>query len=139
MKKSVFDFAVDQWTTVRPVETTDLSGKTVVVVVGVNVDIQTASGSKSCELWQVDTREKQALQRNFSEHKRLDILAMNAVNPGFCYSDLRHNFIDKQGSRQLIYAGDNKDHTKGDFISGAEVVEPVDFVLSEEGMKIGRQ
>ena len=38
MKKSIFDFIVDQWTTVPPVENADLTGKTVMVV-GANAGI----------------------------------------------------------------------------------------------------
>jgi len=46
----------------------------------------------------------------------------------------------EQGSRQLIYAAiaerDNEDRMKGAYISGAAVVEPSDYVLSEEGVKM---
>ncbi|KIJ13031.1 hypothetical protein PAXINDRAFT_170916 [Paxillus involutus ATCC 200175] len=314
MKKSVFNFIVDQWSTIPSVETADLSGKTVVVV-GANVgigfeaakhlarmnpakliiacrseskgkaalaDIQTETGCQSCELWQVDLADfasvKSFAERFQRECQRLDILVMNAailarsyeatvdgwessiqvnhlstallsllllphmistgkkfgttsrlvvvssdvhywavikdevkessnllaklgskeystpeymraryydtkllnvffaralqahiqsttpltinaVNPGFCYSNLRRSFYEQpftnmimyvwekvlawtseQGSRQLIYAAvaerDNEDHMKGAFVSHAEVVEPSDFVLSEEGMKM---
>jgi len=84
-------------------------------------------------------------------------LTVNYVNPGFCYSSLRRDFYERgtwslyliekllaltpeQGSRQLIYAAiaerDNEDHMKGALISRAAVVEPSDFVLSEEGAKM---
>ncbi|KAF9241280.1 hypothetical protein BU15DRAFT_60905 [Melanogaster broomeanus] len=84
-------------------------------------------------------------------------LTVNSVNPGFCYSSLRRGFYEQrncglylmekllawtaeQGSRQLIYAAiadrDNEDHMKGAFISKAAVIEPSDFVLSEEGTKM---
>lgn len=38
MKKTLLDFVVDQWSTVPPVESMDLSGKTVVIV-GANAGI----------------------------------------------------------------------------------------------------
>ncbi|KAH7882551.1 hypothetical protein F5I97DRAFT_1906004 [Phlebopus sp. FC_14] len=83
-------------------------------------------------------------------------LTVNAVNPGFCYSQLRREmyasfwrnlfmslmekalaWTPEQGSRQLIYAAiaerDNEDHMKGAFVSKAEVAEPSDFVISDEG------
>ncbi|KAG8215354.1 hypothetical protein J3R82DRAFT_8951 [Butyriboletus roseoflavus] len=85
-------------------------------------------------------------------------LTVNSVNPGFCHSNLTRNirgvflivqmFIMKtllawtseQGSRQLVYAAiggrEDEDHMKGAFVSKAEVVEPSDFVLSEEGKKM---
>ncbi|KIJ64227.1 hypothetical protein HYDPIDRAFT_28664 [Hydnomerulius pinastri MD-312] len=86
-------------------------------------------------------------------------LTANAVNPGFCYSSLRREFYEKpltnmimcvweklmawtseQGSRQLVYAAiaerDKEDHMKGAFVSKAEVVEPSDFVLSEDGKRM---
>ena len=85
-------------------------------------------------------------------------LTVNAVNPGFCYSNIRNSFrgvlmtvanfvmetllawTSEQGSRQLVYSAigerDNEDHMKGAFVSKAKVVEPSDFVLSEEGQKM---
>ena len=81
-------------------------------------------------------------------------LAVNAVNPGFCYSNLRRSrgilesvinvimeiclaWTSEQGSRQLVYAAigerDEEDHMKGAYVSHAAVVEPSDFVISEEG------
>lgn len=82
-------------------------------------------------------------------------LTVNAVNPGYCYSNLRRNFqgvlmnlvnfimetclawTSEQGSRQLVYAAigerDNEDAIKGAYLSSAAVAEPSDFVISEEG------
>jgi len=81
-------------------------------------------------------------------------LAVNAVNPGFCYSNLRSSrsvlesiisvimekclaWTSEQGSRQLVYAAiggrDDEDRMKGAYVSHAAVVEPSDFVISEEG------
>ena len=49
-------------------------------------------------------------------------------------------WTSEQGSRQLVYSAigerDNEDHMKGAFVSKAKVVEPSDFVLSEEGQKM---
>ena len=131
MKKTFLSFVVDQWSTLPPVESADLSGKTVVVV-GANagigfeaathfarmdpaklivacrseskgkaavsgtfsrsllrlgtqlfIDIEAATGCKSCEPWKVDladfasvTSFAERLQR---ECDRLDILVMNAA------------------------------------------------------------
>lgn len=85
-------------------------------------------------------------------------LTVNAVNPGFCYSNLVRNIQDtlpsmmmavmrmllawtsEQGSRQLIYSAigerDNEDHMKGAYVNRAAVAEPSDFVMSEEGKKM---
>ena len=38
MKKTTFDFLADQWTTVPPVESADLTGKTIMVV-GANTNV----------------------------------------------------------------------------------------------------
>jgi hypothetical protein len=82
-------------------------------------------------------------------------LTVNAVNPGYCYSELRRNFsgirnvIDwvmektlalttEEGSRQLVYsavAGKEKD-MRGAYISCSEVVEASDYALSVEGGKV---
>ena len=46
-------------------------------------------------------------------------------------------WTSEQGSRQLVYAAiggrDDEDHMKGAYISHAAVVQPSDFVISEEG------
>ena len=82
-------------------------------------------------------------------------LTVNAVNPGLCYSNLRRDprgvlervfgvimetclaWTSEQGSRQLIYAAvgelDDEDHMKGAYVNHAAVVQPSDFVISEEG------
>ncbi|KAJ8692272.1 hypothetical protein PTI98_009600 [Pleurotus ostreatus] len=78
-----------------------------------------------------------------------------AVNPGFCYSDLRRDtrtlvirtlervlaFTAEEGSRQIVWAalnsraapGEKVDCMKGAFVSYMSVGEPSDFVLSDEG------
>lgn len=85
-------------------------------------------------------------------------LTVNAVNPGFCYSNLRRDprgllervfgvimekclaWTSEQGSRQLIYAAigelENEDHMKGAYVNHAAVVQPSDFVISEEGKAV---
>ena len=49
-------------------------------------------------------------------------------------------WTSEQGSRQLVYAAvgerDNEDRMKGAYISRASVVEPSDFVISEEGKEM---
>ncbi|KIJ64226.1 hypothetical protein HYDPIDRAFT_28663 [Hydnomerulius pinastri MD-312] len=85
-------------------------------------------------------------------------LTVESVNPGFCYSNLRgagittsleaiFNFLleklfawtSEQGARQLVWAAigeqGNEEKMKGAYISKAQVVEPSDFVMSEEGRK----
>jgi len=87
-------------------------------------------------------------------------LIINAVNPGLCVSGLRRNvplsgqiffwFLDlffswstERGSRQLIFAAlgdqDKQDEMKGAYISSSKVVEPSDYVISEEGAKVQKQ
>ena len=43
----------------------------------------------------------------------------------------------EQGSRQLVYGAvgerDDEDHMKGAYVNRAAVVQPSDFVISEEG------
>jgi len=78
----------------------------------------------------------------------------NAIDPGFCYSELRRNvrgfrtaiyrlmeillaFTSEEGSRQLVYGALSEDKDiKGGYVSGARVMEPSDFVISEEGKKV---
>ncbi|KAF9219859.1 NAD(P)-binding protein [Gyrodon lividus] len=83
-------------------------------------------------------------------------LIVDAVNPGFCYSNLRDtrsmssvevvfNFImeklfawtPEQGARQLVWAAvggkDNEEKMKGAYINKAQIAEVSDFVLSEDG------
>ena len=87
-------------------------------------------------------------------------LVINAVNPGFCISALRRDiplshylgfwlmetfvgWSTERGSRQLIFAavgnGDKLQEMKGAYISSSEIVEPSDYVISEEGARIQRQ
>lgn len=85
-------------------------------------------------------------------------LTVNAVDPGYCYSSLRRSlrgtlanimnvvmeiclaWTSEQGSRQLVYAAiggqNNEDRMKGAYVSLAAVVEPSDFVISEEGKEM---
>jgi retinol dehydrogenase-12 len=89
-------------------------------------------------------------------------LSAVAVNPGFCYSQLRRVWYEKptfsfakialaiqerllawtpeQGSRQLVFAAvggrDNEENMKGGFVSDGRLVEVSDFVLSDEGHKL---
>ncbi|KAJ7483178.1 hypothetical protein FB451DRAFT_1338105 [Mycena latifolia] len=83
-------------------------------------------------------------------------LIVNAVNPGYCYSDLRRSFsgirlmfdnlmewclafTTEQGSRQLVWAAlgqqDHPEKLRGEYISGSQVEEVADFVLSSDGAK----
>ncbi|KAF9526085.1 short-chain dehydrogenase [Crepidotus variabilis] len=82
-------------------------------------------------------------------------VVINTVNPGFCYSSLRqfksyasrllNYFMEitlarttEEGARQLIWAalgskeGDER-ALNGAYISGMEILEPADSVVSEEG------
>ena len=87
-------------------------------------------------------------------------LIINAVNPGLCVSGLRRNlslsrqvvlwFFDifvswsaERGSRQLIFAAlgnqDKPDEMNGAYVSSSRIVEPSDYVLSDEGVKVQKQ
>ena len=87
-------------------------------------------------------------------------LIINTVHPGLCFSALRRNFslsgqisfwlLDifvswstERGSRQLIFAAlgnqDKPDEMKGAYISSSKVVEPSDYVMSDEGAKVQKQ
>ena len=87
-------------------------------------------------------------------------LVINAVNPGFCFSALRRDvplpyhivfrimetflaWSTERGSRQLIFAAlgnqDKPDVMKGAYISSSEIVEPSDYVISDEGVKVQKQ
>ncbi|KAJ7701185.1 hypothetical protein B0H17DRAFT_1005151 [Mycena rosella] len=84
-------------------------------------------------------------------------LVVNAVCPGYCYSELRRSFsglravvdflmeralafTSEQGSRQLVFGAvarrDNPEAMRAAYISLSRVVEPSDYVLSTEGMKM---
>ena len=92
--------------------------------------------------------------RGLSERLRDKLVIVNAVNPGFCHSELARNRTGsrawilwlmkkllarttEEGSRQLIWAciggKDNVDQLRGAYISSMHVQEPSDFVISEEG------
>ncbi|EGN97796.1 hypothetical protein SERLA73DRAFT_182545 [Serpula lacrymans var. lacrymans S7.3] len=100
--------------------------------------------------------------RAMAAHLRLKTpMAAVAVNPGYCYSQLRRfhysrpmlnmfvrmmelllAWTSEQGARQLVYAavGARKkggsgceEELKGGYVHLAEVVEPSDFVISKEG------
>jgi hypothetical protein len=87
-------------------------------------------------------------------------LVISAVNPGLCISALRRNtplsryivlwlmetligWSTERGSRQLIFAAlgnsDKPWEMKGAYISSSEIVEPSDYVISEEGAKVQKQ
>ncbi|KAJ7104422.1 hypothetical protein B0H15DRAFT_926349 [Mycena belliarum] len=81
-------------------------------------------------------------------------LIVNAVNPGYCYSELRRNFsgllavvdavqerllafTSEQGSRQLVYgAVAPPAGLYGAYIDLSAVAEESDFVLSEQGAQV---
>ncbi|KAK7044162.1 hypothetical protein VNI00_007882 [Paramarasmius palmivorus] len=84
-------------------------------------------------------------------------ITVNSVNPGFCISEFRRDlgivmssfgwvvekliaFTSEEGSRQLVYAAvaekDNEERMRGAFVSGSDVAEPSDDVISDEGAKI---
>ena len=94
--------------------------------------------------------------RGLSERLRDKPLIVNAVDPGFCHSELARNITGirawtmwlrkillarttEQGSRQLIWAciggKDNIDQLRGAYISSMQVREPSDSVVSEEGKR----
>lgn len=75
---------------------------------------------------------------------------MNAVNPGYCYSQLRRSlsgiqavfdhlseralaFTTEEGSRQLVFGAvgeqEHPEKLRGEFISNCKVTESSDFVL----------
>ncbi|KAJ6595764.1 hypothetical protein DFH09DRAFT_1259000 [Mycena vulgaris] len=83
-------------------------------------------------------------------------LIIDAVNPGYCYSELRRSlsgiravvdylmervlaFTTEQGSRQLVWAAvghqDHPEKLRGEYISLSKVEEVSDFVLSAQGAK----
>lgn len=87
-------------------------------------------------------------------------LVPTSVNPGYCYSELRRNLVNKftyhllfsvqdllfgrtseQGARQLIWAalgpdgkeGKHADYLRGAYVSTQHIKEPSDFAISKEG------
>ncbi|KIL64811.1 hypothetical protein M378DRAFT_186611 [Amanita muscaria Koide BX008] len=116
---------------------------------------------------------KEVMGRRYPDSKLLNILfvralsdrlkshfIVNAVNPGFCVSELRRNatgraviifkvmelflaWTAEQGSRNLVYAalsgsdGNEEDHNlHGAYISNCEIDEPSEFVLSDQGKEV---
>lgn len=92
--------------------------------------------------------------RELNRRLALSAIIVDAVNPGYCYSELRRGFTGlkavfdwlmektlaltaEQGSRQIVFAaiggGEYADHLRGAYISRSDVVDPSDFVLSKEG------
>jgi len=84
-------------------------------------------------------------------------LIVNAVDPGYCYSELRRGltgvravfdylmeralaFTTEVGSRRLVWAAlaypDQPDKLRGEFSAGCEVQEVSDYVLSAQGAKV---
>ncbi|KAJ6619526.1 short-chain dehydrogenase [Mycena sp. CBHHK59/15] len=84
-------------------------------------------------------------------------LIVNAVNPGYCYSNIRKSFsglmavIDwlmevtlalptEKGSRQLVWAAvgqqSDQDRLRGEYISRLHVEEVSDYILSPEGARV---
>jgi hypothetical protein len=84
-------------------------------------------------------------------------LIVNAVDPGYCYSELRRGltgvravfdylmeralaFTTEVGSRRLVWAAlaypDQPDKLRGEFSAGCEVQEISDYVLSAQGAKV---
>ncbi|KAJ6580895.1 short-chain dehydrogenase [Mycena capillaripes] len=82
---------------------------------------------------------------------------VNAVNPGYCYSELRRDyagiravvdylmeralaFTAEVGSRQLVWGAvahqEQPDKLRGEYLAGCQVKEVSDFVLSAEGVKV---
>ncbi|KAG2123492.1 uncharacterized protein EDB93DRAFT_1259072 [Suillus bovinus] len=116
------------------------------------------------------------MQSRYNESKLLNVLFVRAltdrlqsitplsavaVNPGYCYSQLRRDWYKKptfsfariavalnerllawtaeQGSRQLVFAAvggrDNEDNMKAGYVNLGRLIEVADFVLSDEGRK----
>ncbi|KIK56207.1 hypothetical protein GYMLUDRAFT_230308 [Collybiopsis luxurians FD-317 M1] len=87
-------------------------------------------------------------------------IIVNAVNPGYCYSGFRRSFTGvraifdwlmekllamttEEGGRQLVWAAvggsgstGEEEKLKGGYVSFGEVVEPSDYSVSEEGLKM---
>jgi retinol dehydrogenase 12 len=84
-------------------------------------------------------------------------IIVTAINPGFCYSGIRKNLAfpastfttllektvartTEEGSRQLVYGaiggGKKEDRLGGAYVSGSDVEEVSDYVLSEEGERV---
>lgn len=95
--------------------------------------------------------------RTLSNHLKNQPVIVNTVNPGLCYSELLREMSNplvwlfrkllartaEQGSRQLVWAAvgtpkaeeESLDDLRGAYINLAQINEPADFVLGEEGKK----
>lgn len=87
-------------------------------------------------------------------------LVVNAVNPGYCYSNIRQSFsgvmavVDRlmevslalpteTGSRQLVWGAlgqeENPDKLRGEYLSLQSIEEVSDYILSPEGARVQDQ
>lgn len=92
--------------------------------------------------------------RALSHHLKDQSIIVNAVDPGFCYSELRREITNirtvifewlfartaEEGARQLIWASagfpkGGLEELKGAYIYLSDVQEPADKVLGEDGRK----
>ncbi|KAG7444404.1 NAD(P)-binding protein [Guyanagaster necrorhizus] len=85
-------------------------------------------------------------------------IIVNAINPGFCESELRRSltttwymafadwamvkligYTTEEGSRQLVWAavggGEEENSLRGGYVSFSKIVEVSDFAISERGLK----
>ncbi|KAF7357966.1 NAD(P)-binding protein [Mycena venus] len=79
-------------------------------------------------------------------------LIVTAVNPGFCVSGLRRDFLPpiswimalmerimafttEEGSRQLVFGAVGPGVLRGEYINQSRVEEPSDFIISSDGRK----
>ncbi|PBK91021.1 NAD(P)-binding protein [Armillaria gallica] len=86
-------------------------------------------------------------------------IIVNAINPGFCQSELRRSTTDtwymaladwvtvkllgystEEGSRQLVWGavggGEDEKRLRGAYVSFSEIVEVSDYAMSEAGLKV---
>jgi retinol dehydrogenase-12 len=84
-------------------------------------------------------------------------LVVDAVSPGYCYSELRRNFTGimavvswiqerllaftaEEGSRQLVFGAlgyeDHPEKLRGAYVSASSITEVSDFVLSPMGARV---
>lgn len=94
--------------------------------------------------------------RALNEHLGAAPLIVDAVNPGFCASELNRNisgflaviggvmtsilaFTPEEGSRRLVHAAvgmtERPDALRGAYLNECRVEEPSNFVISPEGRK----
>ncbi len=85
-------------------------------------------------------------------------IIVNAINPGFCESELRRSitgswymafaewamvkllgYSTEEGSRQLVWAavggGGDEKRLRGGYVSFSDIVEVSDYVISETGLE----